>query len=111
MATKVIKTEVSFCDACGLEEHVRVCLGCGVEHCWDCRRKMGHLYRHAVHFSGTGDGYFCNKCDNNPPEKVKELHQAYKGIQSLRNEELEWHKNFKVRVDAAEGELDKLLDL
>ena len=72
---------------------------------------MGHEYEHAIHFSGTGDGYFCNKCDNDPPENVKELHQAYRRIQSLRNEEKEWHEHFRVRASVAEEELERLLDM
>ena len=63
---------------------------------------MGQEYEHAVHISGSGDGYFCHKCDNTPPEKVKELHHAYKKIQALRDIETNWHKNFKVRTDVAE---------
>ena len=109
MATKVIKKEVSFCDECGNEVYVQAGLGCGIEHCEKCRRRRGYEYKHAVPFSGTGDGYFCNKCDKEPPEKVKELHQAYRRIQSLHNEEKKWHKTFEARVEVAESVLNALL--
>ena len=111
MVTKVIKKEVSFCDNCGKEEYVQACLGCGVEHCLECRRKMGVEYKHAVHFSGSGDGYFCHKCDNAPPEEVNELYWAYYQIQALRDIEKTWRRNFDVRAKVAEEALRELLEV
>ena len=111
MVTKVIKKAVSFCDECGKEVHVQSCLGCGVEHCFECRRKMGSEYEHAVHFSGTGDGYFCHKCDKTPPEDVKELHLAYQKIRALRNVEKNWHTHFDTRSKVAEEALEALLEV
>ena len=110
MVTRVIKKEVSFCDECGKEESVQACLGCGVEHCWVCRSKMGYVYKHAVHFSGSGDGYFCHQCDNAPPENAKVIHLAYQRILALRDIEKNWHKNFDARIKVTEGELERLLD-
>ena len=111
MVTKIMKKAVRFCDECGKEESLQICLGCGVEHCFECRRKMGVEYAHAVHCSGSEDGYFCHNCNNAPPEEVKELHYAYQKIEALRDIEKNWHKNFDARIKVAEEALQALLEV
>ena len=105
---KEVKKIVSVCDDCGRDLFVLACLGCGREYCLNCRSNMGHAYDPAVH-SGSGAGYFCNICDNNPPEKVKKLHQSYRRIQSLQKEEKEWRKDFAIRCETADEALEMLV--
>lgn len=102
---KVIRKEVTLCDACGRETYIAKCLGCGVEHCYDCQKQLGVEYRHGVSFSGSGDGYFCLKCDANPPEKVRGLHSTYQIIKRLRYEADGYYQYFDETSKEAEAHL------
>lgn len=103
-----MEKEVTICDECGKEEYVTACLGCGVEHCYECRKKCGVEYEHAIHCSGSGDGYFCYECDISPPKTVEELHQAYLNIRILQEQEKQWMNNFEKRKKEAEMALEAL---
>ena len=105
---KIMEKEVTICDECGKEEYVEACLGCGIEHCNKCRKKCGVEYEHAVHISGSGDGYFCHECDIHPPTNIRKLHQAYLNIRKLREESEEWYVNFGKHQKEAEAALEAL---
>lgn len=109
---KTIQKEVDCCDACAKEDtYVYACKNCGTEHCYECRETEGKKYNHAVNFSGSGDGYYCNKCDARLTKtKENELHVAYCHVQSLRNEATAWSDDFRKRSDKAEAHL-KALDV
>ncbi len=102
--------DVIYCDVCGKKEgsYSHACLGCGVHVCYECM-KAGSMvdYPPGVHHSGS-DGYFCNKCDANPPEKVVALHAAFRKIVALRAEYEKWWKEFDNRGNAAETEVKRL---
>ena len=107
---RIIEQEVSFCDHCKKQTYVTACLHCGVEHCWDCKKRFGIEYTR-LYFSDSGDGYYCTACDLKLSASSKDpIHNVYTLIKSLRNEESRWYSNFKVRVDNAEKELKRLLD-
>lgn len=106
---KNVSKEVSFCDRCGKEAYVEVCLCCGVEHCWECRKGQGVEYTHAIGFSGSGDGYYCKTCDNKLSASNSDpLHNAYSAIADLRSESKLWYLDFKTRSDHAEQVLKQL---
>lgn len=106
---KTITKNVNLCDNCNKESYPQKCLGCRVEHCWDCAKTLGIEYKHAVHFSGSGDGYFCFKCNDNPPKAVQNIYSAYKKIESLRRESDSFWGDFNNRSKQAEAELKALL--
>ena len=106
---KAIQIEATFCDQCGKQDYVQKCLGCGIEHCWECAKTHGVEYQYSLYCSGSGAGYYCNVCnekflrngDNN-------LHTAYLKIYNLRNEEKLFNTGFQTRAKNAEGVLKKL---
>jgi len=98
--------EIKVCDFCGSDEMVHdTCLGCGKDVCYECSKRVGEDYHHAVGFSGSGDGYFCNDCNQNPPKKLKKLHQLYKKIRALGLESKAFYEDFRKRTDKTEAEL------
>ncbi len=108
MTTILITEEKAICDFCGDEnKYTDKCLGCGKDMCYECRKIHGIKYRHAIVFSGSGDGYFCNECNSNPPEKVRKLHSLYRNIILLSNERENFYKQFEIRSKKVEDELEK----
>lgn len=105
---KTVTKDVTLCDGCKKEGYAEQCLGCGLEHCWECQRTLGVEYKHSVYFSGGGDGYFCLRCDKNPPENVVKIWAAYNRIQTLRRERESWGNDFEIRAKSAEEEIKKL---
>jgi len=106
---KIVQKEVQICDQCGKETYCEKCFKCGVEHCYECRKKFGVKYTHAVYLSGSGDGYYCTDCNNlllkngNDP-----LHTAYYNIFTLINESRGFYNDFKIRADKAEAVIKEL---
>ena len=86
---------------------------CGVEHCWECQKKLGIEYTHAVQSQGSDNGYYCKTCDEflreNKEGIVDSLHSAYLAIKMLRDEERTFYDNFEKRVNKAELHLKNLL--
>ena len=101
--------EVTCCDHCGKETYVTACMGCGIEHCWECRKTEGKEYSHGVNFSGSGDGYYCSKCDAALAKNGDdERHTAYRAVASLRLEAEAWGADFQRRQKAAEARIEAL---
>lgn len=97
---------VFICEECGKEfdyEHYK-CLGCGRSVCFDCRETLKE-YHSVLFHAGSGDGYFCPKCDSTPPDRVRVLHEAYRVIESLRSESKSWNEEFRRRTNKAEAKL------
>lgn len=106
---KTINKEVTICDQCGKETYVHKCLKCGVDHCWECQKTQGIVYTHSTCCSGSGDGYYCNKCDAElRVAKNDKLHAAYVNIQNLRMESELFYKNWKERANNAEATIKRL---
>ena len=107
---KTIKKEVLICDKCGKEDsHLGACMKCGTEMCYECTRKHGKSYNHAVHFQGCGDGFYCNPCDAKLTNAgTDKLHNAYRAIKSLRDELEVWSNDFKKRKEEAEKAVESL---
>lgn len=103
--TKTIEKEVRFCDKCGKEEsYPTVCMGCGTEMCYACQTKHGKRYSHAVYFSGTGDGFYCNSCDAKLTAAGNDKrHNAYLAIKLLKDELEAWTIAFRKRQEVAEA--------
>lgn len=101
---KEILKKVCFCDACAKEaSYGEKCISCGTYHCFECRN-LGISYKHGVHFSGSGDGYYCLPCDAKLTASADNaLHLAYRKITALRQEEVVWYADFKARVKEAEA--------
>lgn len=100
-----------FCDFCGQSSYNK-CLGCGKDICWRCGEEgiLAKKYPHAVHFSGSEDGVYCNECDRKLTDKpVNALHVAYRKIQALRDEYKGWYQAFDKKATEAEQQLKKLL--
>ncbi len=108
---KTIKKEVRFCDKCGKEDsYPTACLACGTEMCYDCQTKHGVSYSHAVHFQGSGDGFYCKPCDAKLTARGSDKqHNAYLAIKALRDEEDTYWANFKKRAEAAEAKVKSFL--
>jgi len=106
---KTVQIEADCCDSCDEQGYVTKCLSCGTEHCYECRKTEGKEYKHAINFSGSGDGYYCNKCDAElTKNKTDKRHTAYRHIESLRNEAKAWSDDFTKRSDEAEATLKRL---
>ena len=110
---KNVEVEHYFCDVCkkdcGPYLHYK-CLRCEKTFCYDCMKNNATEYKHGVHFSGSGDGLYCNECNLILYANGDELHGAYLKIAQLRSEEEGWWLNFKKRVEKAEGELKTILN-
>ena len=91
-------------------DYRHACLGCGIEYCYGCGNTQLIKYSQGVFFQGRGDGAFCRSCDDNPPDHIKELHQAYNVIQSLRFENAFVHAGLEERAHEAEERLKELLE-
>lgn len=106
---KTVMKEVDCCDVCGKDDYVTACMSCKIDHCYDCGQTHGKRYAHAVHFSGSGDGYYCNTCDNKMTASGGDLlHASYRKIESMRNEEKAWYADFRKRSDSAEERLSAI---
>ena len=108
---KFMQKEISFCDECKREQgYTATCLGCGKEYCFDCRKIFGRSYEHGVSCCGSGDGYFCNICIDNPPDKIKELLAGYREIAAIRAERKAYYDRFEERENKAEGDMKSLIE-
>mgnify|MGYP007037387226 CR=1 FL=1 len=107
---KTVMKEVTCCDCCKKEaEHLTACMNCGIEHCYDCTEMEGKHYVRAVNYGGSGDGYYCKKCDIElMSNRSSPRHIAYRKIESLRNEAKAWNENFRLRANEAEQEVAAL---
>lgn len=101
---KTVKREITVCDICGKEAgYATTCRKCGLEVCYDCEE--GHMvkYNHAVHFTGSGDGYYCNKCNTELKDTGGDmLFNSYQEIRRLREKERLFCVKFKAETDFAE---------
>lgn len=108
---KTIKKEIHLCDKCGNEaDYPYRCMTCGTEFCYTCREMHGVTYNHAVHCSGSGDGFYCKSCDAKLSRLgTDKLHNAYRVVKSLRGEINSWHEAFTTRKEAAENAVKALV--
>ncbi len=111
MSIKIKEVEVKVCDFCDKDENAREeCLSCGKHICYNCKKTAGRVFHHAVYFSGSGDGFFCNQCIAEKPKnpKVEKLLNAYLRIAALRTETELQCTALKERIDKAEAALKEL---
>ncbi|KKK54476.1 hypothetical protein LCGC14_3084340 [marine sediment metagenome] len=114
MKKEITKT-VEFCDACEKQcDYPRHCMKCGRAFCYECSKKYGVEYPHAVHFSGSDDGFYCMSCDEElrkipDRSKATQIHQAYLGISSLRLEYKRLYAELEIREKEVETKLKNLI--
>ena len=107
---KTITKKVTLCDNCEKEsDYPTRCLKCGAEYCSSCYSKRGVSYHHGLYYSGSGDGFYCHKCDAALKASGKDkLHTAYLNIVRLREEHDAWTQDFRKRQEAAEAAIKEL---
>jgi hypothetical protein len=104
--------EVVTCDICGKEldkcDGCFVCDGCGKNICHECKGKgHGVYYKPGINYYSGMQGFFCNECDDNPPEHVKEKHDIYREILQIEKDIEEAVEKFVDRADEAELKLKR----
>lgn len=107
---KQIVSEERACDICG-KWCYDGCLGCGVNHCYEHRKKFGVGYHYSATHQGHGDGYYCHECD----ERLRisgddPLHMAYLEMQKLREERDAFYEDFKKRNERLSLRIGVLYD-
>ena len=108
MKSEVTRTTTT-CDFCNSTESTyEACANCGLDICYDCKKTKGVEYKHAIYFSGSGDGFYCDRCHSELTAEPNPLFIAYKKIQLLRLEMNSFSADFKVRQEEAEANLKRL---
>lgn len=103
---QTIQVEQAVCDLCGSKDMVyTACLGCGIDLCYECKKTRAKEYTHGVNVSGSGDGTYCNPCDDRLRRDRNPLHSAYVAIQSLKDEARGFWERFEQRKVEAETTL------
>lgn len=110
---KIEPIEVTYCDHCKKRvDYATKCMRCGVEHCWTCKGRAGKSYNHGVHVSGSGDGYYCLKCDAAlAADGGDAVYNSYRDIANLRRQLDDWSRDFRLRQVAAETRLREMQEL
>ena len=109
MKKQVIEEQI-FCDFCGRQSYAgNDCLKCKMNICWECQKTKAVKYSHAIYFSGSGDGLYCQTCDAELEKRGDSLHRAYRKIRALIEESNRWNENFEQRKKLAEAELKAML--
>ena len=111
MSKIVEQHETHICDFCKVNKayEFNSCLRCGKDICYDCSKTHAKEYSHGVYVGGSGDGQYCNDCDAILTRtREDDLHNAYRLIKSLRDEQEAWYSDFNKRSDKAEAILKKL---
>ncbi len=103
---QMVEKQVTFCDGCKEEVYAYPCLVCGTEYCHECKKTHMTEFHHAVFFSGSEDGQYCNTCLSKPIPKEHQAKLAvYRKITALRAEHTAWSKDFRDRTKTAEAAL------
>lgn len=111
---RTVEKVVEICDFCQEQEAWSVsykCRSCGKVACYDCGKRVGTEFPHAVFFSGSDDGFYCVPCQTAPSPASAPLLRAYREIQAIRAHFKAREVEDKTRIDAAEGEVRRLLGL
>lgn len=111
------KVTATKCDVCRKISEIAsfTCLGCGKDVCYECHKGAGIEYTHGVHFGGSGDGYYCNRCDGerrtriNRGEPPDPLHRAYLDIHNFKLERARKYQEEKAETKRLEKALEALL--
>lgn len=104
---KIIRTQV--CDICRVEESYKKCSGCGIDICPDCEDdedKVRH-YRHSIHVTGSGDGLYCNECQEILRENKDEKFAAYSKMDQLITNHEKYMEAFRSEALKLEKEILK----
>lgn len=100
---KQVTTTVACCDQCGSTAYRKCDGGCGKDLCTS--DKCHRVYQHAVYFSGSDDGNYCDECMEKPADARR---LAYETIGRLRDEHTAFHDDFRLRMEAAEARVKQL---
>lgn len=101
---------VDICDCCKVKEsHSQKCLNCGKAVCFECERGgHGKDFRHSIHCSGSGDGFYCSECVPQMIASGEPLFMAYRSIQLLSAEYEAYYKEFEKRAEIAKAAIARL---
>jgi hypothetical protein len=106
---RTVTEEREFCDNCESGGAWYRCLKCGKVFCHDCKEKKGVEYNYAVHFQGSGDGFYCFECDAElRASGTDAVHSAYMEIAKLKTESQEFYATFEAKRTIAEKNLEKI---
>lgn len=109
MKKQVIREE-RVCDICEKWRYDS-CLGCGVDHCYDHREKLGVVYGYSVYRQGYGDGYYCHECDERLRASGDDpLHIAYLEMQVLIEKQVAFYEVFKEKEKKLSLHIEVLYD-
>jgi len=107
------QVEKNICDVDGCKEIAYgKCMRCGTDICLTHQPIVGKNYRHSATLRGGEDGYFCNACISklisDPNEPLREIHEAYLGLDRLIKKINEINKEYDVLIKHAEESIQKL---
>jgi len=110
---KQVTVDVYICDICEKNDagDYSVCLCCNKHICYECRQDKNKAveYKHALHFSGSGDGLYCTSCDDRLAlTQSCDLHTAYQNMAKLRRSEKMFYTGLKQEADKVEKQIERL---
>ena len=102
---KTVSREIIVCDVCHADcGYPRVCEECGTEMCRQCADAHGKTYPHGVYCCGSGDGFYCAKCDSVLTMRgTDRRHNACRAVERLRMEGEAWEADYRRRCAVAEA--------
>lgn len=111
MATREKAVVVHVCEGCGGDcDYPTKCLSCREAFCYDCRKTKGITYKHAVHCSGSDDGFYCTACDTALiTRKGSKLHSAYRSIADLVAQYEAFYRDWEMRAKIHEAVIKDLM--
>jgi hypothetical protein len=108
---KIVAKEISFCDICKKPMDFGYdCAECGIEFCYECHKDRMIGYSAGVGWGGSGDIHYCKKCHDKLITSANDpIFEAYRKIFDLGQEGKRFYDDYKIRCNAAEKNLKKLL--
>lgn len=101
--------EVTVCDGCGQDDANYQCLRCSKTFCYRCLNLYGKEYPFAVHFSGPGNGAYCNECvgilERNGDDP---LFNAYRWVSKMRAKSASFYEGINVLDKANQARIEEL---
>ena len=106
---KTKQIEYEACDICE-DPAYNTCRGCGKSFCLPCGKMQGVEYEHSLFCRGTGDGYYCHKCNTAKITNGNDpLFNCYVHIKTLRRQYEILREELEEAGKRAEESLKRLL--
>lgn len=106
---KTITKEIESCDFCDSDQEAyHECTNCGKNACYTCNEHNKlRMLKHAVNFSGSMDGAYCQDCYSELYESGSdELFNAYLELEKLTNEYQAFYGPWKAKANSAEKNIE-----